>query len=254
MPTDGPKTIHAFALTATDVGETSSLVTLFTAEFGRISVRARGLRRRGSRDAAVLEAFNIIEARILHREGAEVHTWVDGTVIRPNIEIRTDASRAAAAAIWGEMIGQIECDPLEAPTILSWIEQSLRALASGPHPAGLGILAAWQLIGVLGHRPAFDHCLDTGKPAQEPLLFNLDRGGLVSQREMGSRDHTVAITPDITTILTRVADVSPENLARISLSPSQVKRLTSLLEKYLQVQMDLRLKSLRFFQSLEGTR
>jgi len=242
-------TLHALVLQGTDVGETSRLVTLMTAERGRVSVRARGLRQRGSKHAAVLEPFNLIEARAILREGADVGTFVEGSVLVGNAPIRSDVRRAAAAGVWAELLGTIECDPSDAPALLRWMRGALEALADAPQPVGLGALGAWQLLTLVGIQPQLDRCLDTGEPPEGITHFHLLQGGLVAQ---GAEDPMVVrLSADQLALLRRVPETPPARLARIRLTSAQARGLAALFDQFCQVQLDINLRSLRFLRSLE---
>jgi DNA repair protein RecO (recombination protein O) len=253
MASAGPSPVHALVLRGTDIGETSRLVSLFTAEHARLTVRARGLRRRGSKHAAVLEPFNIIEARILHREGAEVHLFTEGVIVQSNDPVRRDVTRAAVASVWLEVLEHTDCDPGDAPATLSWAQTALAALAEAADAKGLGILLAWQLLGHLGHQPLLDRCIDTGDPPREPMRFHLGLGGLVANAE-SSDPLIVPLGADLVGILRSVPGTPPARLARVRLSAAQAKRLLDLFDRFCQFQLELRLRSLRFLQSLEAVR
>ncbi len=242
--------IHALVLRGTDVGETSRLVTLFTAEHARLTVRARGLRQRRSRHAAVLEPFNIIEARILHRERAEIHFFQEGTVLQDSAAISGDVTRAAAAAVWFEMLDRVDCSPDEAPVIFAWAQAALAALSTCADPRSLGLLGGWQLLDLLGHRPVLDRCLDSEQPPRAPLRFSLDRGGLVSRSD--PTDETeMPITAGLVKILARVPGTPADRLTRLRLSALQARALLDLFHRFCQCHLETRLRSVRFLQSLE---
>jgi DNA repair protein RecO (recombination protein O) len=246
--------VRALVLRSTDIGETSRLVSLFTAEHGRITVRARGIRRRGSRDAAVLEAFNRIEARLLWREGGEVHLYTEGVVTGPNDAIRSDVGRAAAAALWVEMLDRIDCTPEDAAVVFAWAEEGLGALARGARPCDLGLLMAWKLLGPLGHQPVLDRCVDTGEKPKPPLKFSLARGGLVADPATAGEDLMVEkLSVELGRILFRVPRQTADQLAEVRMTSPQSVRLHELLDLYFQVHLDLRLRSLRFLASMEKT-
>ncbi|MBN1476664.1 DNA repair protein RecO [Candidatus Sumerlaeota bacterium] len=247
--------VRALVLRGTDIGETSRLVSLFTAEHGRITVRARGVRRRGSRDAAVLEPFNRIEARLLWREGGEVHLYTEGAVTEANDAIRSDVGRAAAAALWVEMLDRIDCMPDDASVVFAWAEEGLSALAQCARPCDLGLLMAWKLLGPLGHQPVLDRCVDTGERPKPPLKFSLTRGGLVADPATAGEDLMVErLSVELGRILFRVPRQSAGELAGVPLTSAQSVRLLDLLDRFCQVHLDLRLRSLRFLASMEKTR
>lgn len=248
-----PHAVRALVLRATDIGETSRLVSLFSAELGRIAVRARGVRRRGSRHAAVLEPFTLLEARILHREGAEVHLFIDGSALETHDAVRTDVAAAAVGAVWLELLDRVDCSPAEAPAILDWTCAALAALRPGPDALGQGLLLAWQLLGQLGHAPQLERCVDSGEPPREPLRFHLGLGGLLSPAAP-AEPLAIPLAPDLAALLAQAAQAPPERLGRVRLSGGQCKRLLDLFDRFCQVQLELRLRSLRFLASLDSRR
>lgn len=247
------RTIRALVLRSVDIGETSRLVGLFTAEHGRVTVRARGVRARASREAAVLEPFNLIEARIVHREGAEIHAYAEGSVLAGNAALRSDVARAGAAALWTELLDRVDCAPSDAQAVLGWADAALRALGGTEWGLDLGLLGAWQLLGLLGHQPVVDRCVDTGERPREPFLFHITTGGLVAKPPEGG-ETVFRLSAEAVRALASCVESPPEQLASLHLTAAQRQRLLDLLDHFCQVHLELRLRSLRFLHSLEAPR
>jgi recombinational DNA repair protein (RecF pathway) len=158
------------------------------------------------------------------------------------------------AALWVEVLDHAHhCGADEAHDVLAWVRGSLAALAAAADPISLGLLGAWQLLGLIGHQPVLDRCVDTGREATEPLRFSFAEGGLVSRAPPGAEPGTVTrVSRGLVNALARAVGKSPEQIARQRLTGEQVEKTLDLVGKFCEYQLEIRLRSLRFLHSLRG--
>jgi DNA repair protein RecO len=76
-----------------NIGETDKLITLFTREFGKITLVARGLRRLSSKRAGSLELFNLVKAHAVKGRGA--------------IDTLTEVSLIKSPHTWKKHLGRV---------------------------------------------------------------------------------------------------------------------------------------------------
>ncbi len=73
----------AIVLRATDFQETSRIVSLYTRDFGKVSVIAKGARTQKSKFATKLEPGLVVDAIYHHKTGRSVHTLSELSVPNP---------------------------------------------------------------------------------------------------------------------------------------------------------------------------
>lgn len=111
-----------------DYSETSQLVWLYTKDFGKIKVIAKGSRKKSK-----IDLFNIYEI-IFYKSRGELHTLGDYYVIETFNKIRQDLHRLALASYMAELVNVFT--GLEDPSgeIYSLIVSVFKQLAEGKDP------------------------------------------------------------------------------------------------------------------------
>lgn len=251
----GRREVHGLVLRSTDIGETSRLVVLFTGELGRITVKAKGLRKTLGKFQGVLEPFNLIEATVHYREGVEIMTFIEGSVLESNTAIRADVERGGLASVWAELLDRVESEAVDAPAVLDWVHRALECLAGARWPRAMATLAAWQLIGLLGYRPVLDRCVVSGERHKRFRCFSLSRGGVVADEHADPADETlVRLSPDVLKILERSQRAGLGQLARIRASRTQADALLHLFDQFCRYHLDISLRSVQFIKALASGR
>ena len=100
----------AIVLRARRMGETSKLVTLYTEEYGKIPLTAKGARRPKSRFGAGLEVMTEIQAVCYVRDDRDLHTLSDCEVIRTFPSLLNDIQKLAYGSGACEMVDRLTID------------------------------------------------------------------------------------------------------------------------------------------------
>ena len=177
-------TIKGLVLRVTAYNDTDALLTLLTPDHGKITVKARGLRRKNSPLTAPCQllAFGeyiLFEYRAMYTIN-EAHTIELFTALRRDLQKLSLGTYFAQAA---ELLCQ---EDMPNPELLSLVLNSLYALAKLDVPEML-VKAVFELRGacLAGYSPDLYGCHKCGNPF--PDRFDLSEGRLECS---GCRDHT----------------------------------------------------------------
>ncbi len=174
---------RAVLLRSVDFGESDRVLTFVTERHGRVSVIARGARRSQRRFLGALEPFAIVEASIALGAG-ELGRLAEARVLRafPSLISDLDAMREAGRAL--ELVRALVPEREPEPGLLDELEALFAALdASRGRASAVAAYVRFGLrtLAIVGLAPRVDGCVgcDRRPSAEQPALFDVERGGIV---------------------------------------------------------------------------
>jgi DNA repair protein RecO (recombination protein O) len=163
-----------------DWSETSRIATIWTREFGKVRVLAKGGRRLKSNFEVALDLLTVCSIVLLRKSSGGLDLLTEARVEERFPGLRKDLRALNAAYYVAELLGDgtQEYDPH--PALYEFSLDTLRKLAAGGEP--MGLVSTYELgwLGELGLRPVLDRCAacqTTELP--ERLMFSAIAGGLV---------------------------------------------------------------------------
>ena len=214
--------------------DTDKLLTVLTRDYGKMTLKARGVRRSGSPLKASCQLLACGEFTIFEYRGMSTINEAQTVELFP--ELRTDL----------EVLSQ-EDDPN--PALLSLTLNALYALGKLRKPQGL-VKAVFELRAacLAGYTPDLEGCRSCGNP--EPDRFDLE-GGCLECAHCRSGDGTfVAVTPGILAAMRHVAACPASRLFSFCLGEETLRAFGSLTERYLSTQLERGFSTLDFYKSL----
>lgn len=149
---------HAIILKRRNILETDRILTIFSKEYGRIRVYARGIRRVHSRRAGYLEVFSHT-VLILHR-GKTWDSVTEASPIHAFSVLRKSLLRVSHAYYLCELVDALLPERQEHGDVYTFLLGALNALnvTTGVDPATVSEQFALELLRCLGYL-ARDHAL-----------------------------------------------------------------------------------------------
>lgn len=140
-----------------DYSETSQLVWLFTKDFGKIKVIAKGSRASVKKFKGKLDLFNLCDIVIYRNPKRELHTLSECDVLEYFSKIRLDLNRLATASYFAELLDASV--GLEDPSseVYSLVVDVLKWLAEGKDPIFLRYIFEIKLMQYLGNLPKINN-------------------------------------------------------------------------------------------------
>ena len=154
----------AIVLRTRRMGETSKLVTLYTEEFGKISVTAKGARRPKSKFGAGLEVMTEIQAVCYVRDDRDLHTLSDCEVLRTFPQLLNDIQRMAYGSGACEMVDRLTIDGEPAERLYRCLIGVLAGFEEVESAQIEPLFWYYQLrvADALGYRPELSCCVSCG--------------------------------------------------------------------------------------------
>jgi len=136
-----------------NVGETDRIVTIFTKEYGKIRVIAKGIRRIHSRRAPYLEIFSQVKLIIHHGRLLDSVSEVEG--INDFHSLKSDLRKVSLAYLVCELVDTLLAERQEHRDVFELMRATLAKLEENKSdpPADLGRHFALELLWLLGFLP-----------------------------------------------------------------------------------------------------
>ena len=180
----GPLTGHT--CTATGIvldrrewSEASQILTLFTAEFGRLKALAKGARRERSRHGGGADVLDHVAVLLYPRErGLHLLGELMLRPAQPARGLRRRLSSLLAGFAVAETVREGTAEHEPAPALYDDVVATLAALADAPRP-GVALAAfEWRFLAATGDAPSLDACAACGAPLPPgPVPFAAAGGG-----------------------------------------------------------------------------
>jgi DNA repair protein RecO (recombination protein O) len=174
-------TTKAVVLRSFRLGEADRVLHLYTAEQGRISGVAKGVRKTKSRFGARLEPFSHVEL-VLHRGRGEMQTITGASLVRSHDRIRSEGYRLQAGMIGLEAMLKLYTEEERNERAFLALTRFLDALDEVPprtpaRPSLEPVVLSFQLklLWLSGYLPHLDGCVECG--AVDDLVAYLPSAG-----------------------------------------------------------------------------
>ena len=176
---------RAIVLRTTDWSEPSRIATLWTREFGRVRVLAKGGRRLRSAFDNALDLLTLCDIVLLRKSTGSLDLLTEARVVERFPRLRADLAALYGAYYVAELLGDWTSDYDPHPALF---EEALDALRTLGQPEGDEVgprvmRFELTLLHELGYGPALEACAACGGPSGESgLAFSAAAGGVVCER------------------------------------------------------------------------
>ena len=243
--------IKGVVLRETETKEADKILTLLTAERGKLSVIARGARRKSCRFAAGAQHLAYSEWTLYQR--GEWYYVNEGATIELFAGLRTDLEALALGCYLAELTEAVTAAESPAGPLLSHLLNGLYALSALHKPPAL-VKPAFELrlLCLAGYEPLADGCAYCGRPDPEEPLLDVVQGVLRCRRCGGQESGlSMPLCPDSLAALRHIVYGDPKRLYSFRLTGPALDRLSAAAEAFTAAQLERGFRTLDFYKSLQ---
>jgi DNA repair protein RecO (recombination protein O) len=178
MPPPRVYKTEAIVLRQRKLGEADKIVTLYTPNYGKLAVVAKGVRRPKSRLAGHLEVLTYTS--VMLAQGRNLDVVTQAQVVESFAPLREDLHRLSRAIYTAELVDRFSPEGAEGYHIFQLLLATLRRLAEGARADVVIRYFEMQLLNLAGFQPQLHHCLGCQRPlAPVPNCFSPAVGGVL---------------------------------------------------------------------------
>ena len=230
-------TIQGIVLRVTDYNDRDALLTLLTTRHGKLTVKARGLRRKNSPLVAPCQLLAYGEFTIFEYRGQ--YTINEAHSIELFTPLRRDLTKLSLGTYFAQASEVLSQEDYPSPELQSLLLNCLYALCRLPVPEAL-IKAVFDLFG----------CHVCG--SQTPNRFDLSAGQLecLNCRSRESNGIRMPVTTSVLEAMRYICLCDPKKLFSFQIGTDTLEQLGALTEAYLTTQLERGFSTLDFYKSL----
>lgn len=244
-------TTKALVLREVNYKESDKILTVLTAEEGKLTLSARGCRKKGSPLAAASQLLVWSEMTLYEYQGR----WAvkEAVTERQFAPVRSDLEKLALASYFAEVTETLAEEGQPEPGLLSLTLNCLHALEKMNLPLR-HIKAAfeWKAMALAGYEPMADGCAVCGcEPPEEPRI-HLGEGVVhcaACRSEVGD-GISMPLSNSALAALRHIIWGDPKRLFSFQLDEMSLRQLGDASEAYLMTRLERGFRTLDFYKAL----
>ena len=242
-------TIQGIVLRVTDYNDKDALLTLLTRRHGKLTVKARGLRRKNSPLTAPCQLLAYGEFTLFEYRGQ--YTINEARSIELFTALRRDLTKLSLGTYFAQAAEVLSQEDLPSPELQSLLLNCLFALSKLDLPERL-VKAVFELRSAClsGYTPDLFGCHICG--CQTPERFDLSAGQLECRncRSADSNGIRMPVNPSVLEAMRYICLCDPKKLFSFQIGEETMEKLADLTEAYLTTQLERGFSTLDFYKSL----
>lgn len=218
-----------------DRGEADQLLTIYTKDFGRLEILAKGIRKITSKLRSGVEIFYLSEIEFV--QGKISKTLTDAILIEKIENLRKSLAKLKIAyqisEVFDHLVKGQEPDE-KIWQLLSEVFQKLNDLKFKIYNLRLVYYYFfWNLISNLGYRPQLYYCLACQRKLKPEKLYFRQEEGIICQNCFKKNKSAILIKPEIVKILRKILEKDWKILSRLKVEKSHLQSLEKISKNYL---------------------
>ncbi|NLU53711.1 MAG: DNA repair protein RecO [Clostridiaceae bacterium] len=231
------------------VSDTDKILTLITADYGKISVSARNARRMPGPSSFGTQVLTYGEY-VLFR-GKEHYSFNSCDVLANFYDLANDIVSFTHAAHMLDMAGDACRDPISSPQVLNALVHGLHALRKGRDPMLVSSAFAFKLMQITGYPPHITSCVSCGTKDMEAIYFSVKKCGLLCENCAKGEKDSIYLSNGIAKAIIYVMCAENSGVFSFGLSKELIGTFSDIALRYIESQLDKKYNKLDFLKELK---
>lgn len=242
--------VNAIVLKRTDVGEADRLLTLLTAERGKLRAVAKGARKPMARKTGHVELFNFVALSV--HVAREIDIITQAQTIEPFLAVRDDLDRLGYAYYFAELIDRFVEEEMEQRDVFDLMYNALHWLGETAQLPRTARYFEIQLLDTLGYRPQLHICIQSKEELlPEENFFSPEGGGMLKPEYRSLYRDAISVPVNALKVLRFLQGHSHAQVEQLNLSTQVESEVEAILHYYITHLLERNLKSIDFLNTLK---
>ncbi|MFD2446101.1 DNA repair protein RecO [Bacillus sp. CGMCC 1.16607] len=242
---------EGIVIRTTDYSETNKIVTLYTREWGKVGVMARGAKKPNSRLAAITQLFSY--GYYLIQKGNGLGTLQQGEMISSMRTIREDIILTAYASYILELTDKCTDEKKPNPYLFELLLQTINYMNEEYDLDILIHIFEMKMLNSLGLYPILNQCAVCGK-TDGHFSFSIRENGFICHRCLETDPYHFKISSSTVKLLRIFYFFDLSRLGDISVKAETKQELKKIIHAYYEEYSGLHLKSKKFLDQMDQFR
>jgi len=243
-------TTPAFVLRRIRWSESSLILTLYSLDFGRISAIAKGALRPKSSFYGRVELLSMLDISLSRREGRELDTATETTVINHYESIRVNPDAFVYSCIFIEWLLNLITGSEPSHPMFHLISGILDNFSAGTPFWPVLCSGIEKALRLSGFAMEIDRCTLCGGDPGDSSLWNAISGGIVCRN---CSENSERIPPGIIAFIRKSRKSRLDEVRKLKLWQGGYRQCFDIMRKFAEVHLEkrIKLKSLSVLEALE---
>ncbi|MGE8206211.1 DNA repair protein RecO [Heyndrickxia sp. NPDC080065] len=242
---------EGIVIRTTDYGESNKIVTLYTREFGKLGVMARGAKKPNSRLSAASQVFTY--AYFLFQTSTGLGTMQQGEMISSIRTLREDIFKTGYASYIVDLLDKSVEDKIPNPFLFELLLQTLNYINDEYDIDIITNIFEMKMLNVLGLYPVLNQCAICGSQDGQ-FGFSIRENGLICHRCFDKDPYHLPTSQTAIRLLRIFYYIDLSRLGSISVKDETKKELRTIISMYYNEYSGLHLKSKKFLEQIDKFR
>ncbi len=227
------------------LGETSQILSLYTREYGKVKVVAKGARGQKSKFKGCLAPLTVVQAVYYDKRTRDLQLLSQCDCIDPHYRIIGDVERTTLGLAAAELVDRAVVGEESYPGLYDLLAEVLAGLDHAGHfLEGLFWFFEMHFIGLMGYEPNWNSCLScSGVLGGGKAFFQPQNGGLLCS-QCGTVQGGLVVDGETLEILFWIQRCRSEEVTRLQPSKAQKAYIRKMFDLYFKSHIE-HLKGLR---------
>lgn len=232
-----------------NTGEADKIITVLTAEEGKISISAKNARRPKNSLSSGTQLLCFCDYMLF--KGKELYNMSCCEVIEPNYEIRNDIIKLTYSSHILELIYDNVQEGEPSGDILQLLLNTLYVIAKTDRSLELvARVFELRLMALLGYEPHVSSCVNCNSTDDQAMYFDLDNSGIACAQCIDPKGRVISLLPGTVKALRYIMKISPRKLFSFSLSEESIKELGIISRRYIKEHLGKEYNKLDYLKQL----
>jgi DNA repair protein RecO (recombination protein O) len=240
----------ALILKRRDIGEADRLLTLFTPEYGKIDVVAKGARKANSTKTGHVELFTRADA-LIAKGSIDILTQVEMT--NPYLSLREDLLKGAYANYCVELLDRFSfAEDTHNESLFKLLDDTFERLCTDADIRRVVRYFELHLLKFVGFEPELQECVITHEMLIfEDQFFSYAEGGVVSPDGLSNTSSVVALPMNTLKALRHLQRSTYKQVANLKMNDLLHNDLERIMLGYIRYVLESKLQSVEFIRLLQ---
>jgi DNA repair protein RecO (recombination protein O) len=243
------RNVQGIVLRSTDYGEGNKIISLLTAELGKVSVMARGAKKSKSRHAAVTQVFTLADFVFFKQKG-HMGTLNHADIIEGHHALREDLSKSAYSAYLVEMTDRMLGDEEGSAYIFGQLKAGLSAIEDNKDMQIVIHLYEMKMFELAGYLPVTSSCVSCGAEA-DLVSFSPSMGGVLCIRCKHKDPVSIPVSEGTLKLLKLFPVMDMNRLGAVQVKTETKEQLKASMKAYMDTHIGINWKSRGFIEQMD---
>ncbi|MTT33274.1 DNA repair protein RecO [Terrilactibacillus sp. BCM23-1] len=234
-------------LRVVDYGETNKIITIYTKEFGKLGLMARGAKKPKSRLASATQ--HLFYGQFLFSKGKNLGTLYQAETLDPLRQIKNDIFKLAHASYLVEIVDKLTEEQRPYPSLYHLLIKTLLAIEKGLNEEVLTAIFNVKMLSIAGIDATMDRCIHCGNTIG-PFSFSISGGGYLCHDCQMVDEYAIPMTPATSRLLHLFKKITIDQVGSINLKQTTIDQINLILNTYFDQNSGLNLKSKKFLDQM----